>query len=227
MSDKAYSRHLIDQLRRAPSAAVIAEVLEYSNHEGLPTELTAAGKHTDERRRAYFFTDTLHLTQGRADVGYFIDTPGVTTIFGEGEGDEDDRHGFVHERTFEGWLAYSRGSDLFIQGVGRTPREAIADADLNLINEHFINNGERAPFIGLDTCWVICGLDEQGELEVALLPQSLVSSKDSALDMAGIPNAEAVLAFVYVAEIFCGCYSGYASNIKAAESLINFVARPQ
>lgn len=220
---KTYNKELINELRHNPSALTVEKILKKSTPHYDVSALKDPATHVDERRSAYHYSAQLKLTQGRADVGYLEDMPNITVIYDEGAGASEE--GWVHEHTFDGWLAYGQGSELTIFGVGRSPREAIADADLNLINEHFEMQGQRAPYIGCTTTWVISDLDENGELETVVLPTTVADTKESALELAEMQDAPVALTFAFVVELIEGHYTAFCSPAAAANFLMDYLAR--
>lgn len=217
---------IVQALRALSDSSAIEKILEKSAPQRPLAPVDKALTHTDARRKAYHHDDFLRLSHERVEVGHFTDEPDRVVIFNEGWGDEDEREGFVVDSIHEGWCAYERASDLYIRGIGHTPLQAIAHADLNMINERALDEGRRAPYRGQEFVWVVADLDERDEIEVAIIPIHMADSQERARDIAELPNGATHPVLLHVVETEYGELKAFTTIDRAASYLMDKVGSP-
>lgn len=215
---------LMSILRVSPSGDTIRRALDLANGTTY-TDIRPndKGAYVDDRRRHYSYTRWVHVEHGRWVVGTHSDWfPDLETIYPEGNEPQDAT--FKKARTVEGYGAYSLGGDIYITfGLGETPEEAVYDADINMIHANYVEQGERSPYLGLDACHAVFAVNEDGELEVAVIPFSVANTKEEALDIADLPNGVAIATVLYMVEPVAGYIQGFHSAQAAANCLMDLV----
>lgn len=215
---------LISILRVSPSGDTIRRALDIANGTTYTdVRPNDKGAYVDDRRRHYSYTRWVHVEHGRWVVGTHSDWfPDLETIYAEGNEPQDST--FKKARTVEGYGAYSLGGDIYITfGLGETPEEAVYDADINMIHASYVEQGERSPYLGLDACHAVFAVNEDGELEVAVIPFSVARAKEEALDIADLPNGVAIATVLYMVEPVAGYVQGFHSAQAAANCLMDLV----
>lgn len=127
------------------------------------------------------------------------------------------------QRSGEIWVAHSGGRAC---GAGETPTEAIAYADLHMINERAIFIGERAPYRGQEFAWVVAGINEDNEIEVVILPLYVADSQERALDIADVPNGVAHALLLHLVKMTPGEFKAFTTADQAANYLMDKVGNP-
>ena len=211
-------------LRRAPAPLIIREALDHTNgSQYVELEPNQWGAYVDDRRRHYHPTRWMRAEQGSWLEGHHTDYyPDLTYYYDPDLAPVDG--GFKVEREVSGWGAYSLTGDLYVTyGVGSSPSEAVHQADLHLINQHYVENGRPAPYLGLSQCWLVAALNEDGDLETAIIPHSVTDERAEALDMADLPQAVIASAALHLIEPFDGHYRAFSSSQGAANYLMDLV----
>lgn len=121
------------------------------------------------------------------------------------------------------WVARNNGR---ARGAGETPIQAVAYADLNMINERAISEGKRAPYRGQEFAWVVAGIDEDGEIEVVILPLHVADSQERALDIADVPNGCAHVFMLHLVKASPGDFKAFTTVEQAANYLMEKMGNP-
>jgi hypothetical protein len=211
-------------LKRSPSPLVIREAIDYANGlEDVDLEVNQDGAYVDDRRRHYHYTRWLRVEQGTWAIGHHTDYyPEISTIYREDEAPTDGN--FICERTVQGWGAYSLAGDIYMTyGASPSPQEAVHLADLNMITKRWVEDGRPAPYLGVKQCWVMASLNEDGELETAIIPLDVTGDKDEALDLADLPDPVICSTALHLVEPANGYYLAFTSAQGASNYLMNVV----
>lgn len=215
---------LMDALRKSPSPILVKEAINRANgHNETTLEPNAHGAYIDDRRKHIHHTRWMRVEQGTWLVGSQADYyPELTTIYSEDEMPTDGS--FEVHTKIEGWGAYTLTGDIYqTYGASSNKDEAIHLADLHLINYHYVDSGRPLPYQGLQQCWAIIALNEDNELETAIVPFGITQDKDEALDLADLPDAVCVSYALHLIEPSNGYYLGYTSAQGASNYLLNMV----
>lgn len=213
LEDRSVSAHLTFEKVREAALAYLGGARPLSS---LPSQST------DRRRLAYHYSATLRTMPGRWVVGRYTagDDIAVTLIEPEDTQELTLEEGFTVERVVDGYAAFSRSDSFDYHGVGSSPESAIADADLNLVNNNAVVDGRKAPYIGYEQAWLLCGVSaEEGALDWAVIPRSVAYSSDDARDLAELPGALAHLERAHLVEVVDGHTLAFGSAWEAAEYL--------
>ena len=210
-------------LRRSANPIVIREALEHVNGDLDQIMPNQWGAFVDDRRRHYHLTRWMRAQEGTWIEGHHTDCyPELTYYYHPSDAPEDAS--FRPKREVSGWGAWSITGDLNVTyGVGATPQDAVHQADLHLINQHYVENGRPAPYLGLSQCWLIASLNEDGDLETAVVPLSVTEERAEALDMADLPKAVIACAPLHLVEVISGYYRAFSSSQGAANYLMDLV----
>lgn len=208
---------LMSALRHDPSREVVIEALELANNcSPAGVMQNERGAFVDYRRLAYHSTAWLYVDYGRISEGQ--------------RGEQYERHwedlaptsnDYSVQKVKECFGAWSLADSNVVHGTGDTVNDAIHNADLNMINDYYATQNKSKPYLGVDLCHVIFALNEEGELEVAVIPLFITDDRSEALEIADLPEAVAVTTCLHIVETYNGHYMGYAYAECAASALMD------